>query len=113
MPYTRDQCKLFAVKASKGESVPDDWKEKCRGVKDMNVKIKDGELVTDVLVTKESMMTKAANKAGRNKMERAGGTTVFTFMTEGAARQAKRELDKITIFRIGSVKVDGKDVIVN
>lgn len=33
MPYTYEQCQLFAAKAARGEAVPKDWREHCRGVK--------------------------------------------------------------------------------
>ena len=30
MPYTRKQCKAFGAKASRGQKVPQDWKQHCR-----------------------------------------------------------------------------------
>lgn len=29
MPYTKEQCRAFGAKASRGESVPSDWKKHC------------------------------------------------------------------------------------
>lgn len=31
MPYTPAQCRAFGAKESRGESVPSDWHEHCRG----------------------------------------------------------------------------------
>lgn len=30
MPYTAAQCKVFAIKAARGEKVPADWKKHCK-----------------------------------------------------------------------------------
>lgn len=31
MPYTCPQCAAFGARASRGESVPKDWRDYCRG----------------------------------------------------------------------------------
>lgn len=43
MPYTYEQCQAFAAKAARGEKVPDDWREHCRGVKKPKAKKKQGK----------------------------------------------------------------------
>jgi hypothetical protein len=30
VPYSDEQCRAFGAKASRGERVPDDWKQHCR-----------------------------------------------------------------------------------
>ena len=44
MPYNRDQCKLFAAKAARGEAVPDDWRDQCRGITDNMYIVIDSKL---------------------------------------------------------------------
>jgi hypothetical protein len=33
MPYKPSQCRLFGAKSGRGERVPQDWREECRGVR--------------------------------------------------------------------------------
>jgi len=56
MPYTREQCKAFAAKAGRGEQVPDDWRDKCRGVTDSYLGIRDGAVVADQSMTVEEFI---------------------------------------------------------
>jgi hypothetical protein len=40
MPYKASQCRAFGAKSRRGEKVPDDWKEHCRGQKQGSKKAK-------------------------------------------------------------------------